>query len=198
MNTLDFGLLAPTPGVSFHPTFTNLLCTSSVGTDRELGLTDVDLQYEGVSVSDDSALPPPVYTLAGVPYTFPIDTISDIKWGQIQAYIIAEGGQAAFDDAFDDNDRFVKFPQSAGRYAGVEVFDDGGLMWRVDFVSRTSQRGLLSRYQKITSPLGPNPNIEGRNWRLVDFQERELINIYDVSVSYLLSGPNGWDPIIYG
>lgn len=206
MNTTDFLTLAPKPGVTFNTTLPNLLCTECEAEDATLGLCYATVLFEGISGSGsgsgDSALPPPVYTLSGVPYTFTLDTIEDAKWTAIRDYIYGIGGASAYNAAFENYDptgKFQKFPkEGTGRYAGQDTYDDGGLFWRVDYVTRSSQRGLLANYQKIATPKGPAPSIPGRDWRLVDFQERDLVNIYDVSLGYLLSGPNGNDPIIYG
>jgi len=158
MNTPDIFTLSPKPNTTFHPDFPNLLCTSSVATNDTLNLSSVALTFEGFAEGEFSEpLPPPVYTLSGVPFTAPADTMDPERWQAVKDYVEANFGIEELRKAFRDEDingQFEQFPNNVGRYSGGSDYQDGNLYWQVDYLARTSQRGMLSRYQLIDTPMG--------------------------------------------
>lgn len=108
---------------------------------------------------------------------------------------------------FDANQR-AKWPlnltdesgmKRKNRMHGVESWPEPGLVWNHNFVSQTLPENLIKTLGVITrNPPGNPPQLdEDRDWMVARIRATQRGNIWQIQVSYALSGPGGSVPEMY-
>ncbi|MCW1921316.1 hypothetical protein OKA05_02055 [Luteolibacter arcticus] len=152
--------------------------------------------YEGFI----NALPQPTYEFSGALSEEPIETHEDFEEfagtpaepvnGAV--YLDPETGKVTEDD---DTGVFSEFGVS-GTKAGVSSYASPGGLWTETRYS-INEPNELGDLGEIDTPNGNPPNFSGRNWLLWDISFRRRGFIYEIRISWKLSGRNGWDEDIY-
>jgi hypothetical protein len=152
--------------------------------------------YEGFI----NSLPAATYELSGTLTEEPIETHKDFEEfaGTPSAplngavFLDPETGKPTSDDELGVFSEF----SVAGDKAGVSSYASPAVMWTETrfSVSEPSELGDLG---EIDSPNGNPPSFSGRNWLLWDVSFRRRGFIYEIRVSWKLSGRKGWDEDIY-
>jgi len=81
---------------------------------------------------------------------------------------------------------------------GITDYYEAGATWTVNIPSRSGlSSSQIAKFGKIVSPVGNPATPTGRDWLFIGASQTRTGGIYDISMSYLLSGRNGWDTDIY-
>jgi hypothetical protein len=184
---------------SIHPRFPSMAVARVTWDLNHAGtFYKVNYIYEGFI----SKLPDPTYELSGTLSEEPIQTHKN--FAALAGTPDAPRNDAIFLDPetqklTKDNEKgvFQEFGGgSANRKAGVASFVSPGVMWTAIYFSVT-RPAALRNLGTIDAPDGPNPSISGRNWLMWDMSYRQRGFIYEIRITWKLSGRNGWDPDIY-
>lgn len=179
---------------SRHSQYPNLVVKNAQPEELTMGRGMIHVQYAGLAFGESQAgggsLPDPVYSLQRAESREPITTHPN--W----ARIVQEVGQA---NVMKDEDGLFKgFGENAPlEYRGVTEFLVFGVVWSKRYVSRMMPS--LAADGKIDRPDGNPPRVPlGHNWLKMGTQAELEGYVYRVQESWLLSGPNGWNRIMYG
>jgi len=199
---------------SASPFYPSLLVFSASVTSRG-GLINgvLDIEYRGLDPALNQ-IPPPIYSLERSTQTEDISTHPLFK-SQIAGTPDAPLNQAQFIDGadnlnpappsqtgtFDPNTATFKGwiwnADNPSPYIGVEDYLCPGSIWKATYVSYTPAADL-SMIGKIDTPLGPVPAVDsGYNWLNTGLTFTDNAGLYRIEESWRLSGPKGWDPVIY-
>lgn len=146
-------------------------------------------------------LPEPTYELSGTLSEEPIETHPNFE--DFAGTPSAPLNGAVFLDpetnkptTSDELGVFTEFGIS-GNKAGVSSYASPTVMW-TEIRYSTSKPSELGDLGEIDNPNGGPPNFTGRDWLLWDISYRRRGAIYEIRISWKLSGRNGWDEDIYG
>lgn len=180
---------------SSHPRFATM-AISRRSAERMEGakLWRVSYTYEGFMLS----LPDPTYELSGSLNQEPIQVHENFEdfAGTASAplnnavFIDPETGRETTNDS---KGVFREF--SKGEFMGVDSFLDPSATWSVVYF--TTSLPSLRNLGKIDSPDGPSPGLSGRNWMMFEQSARKRGHIYEVRLTWKLSGRGGWNSDIY-
>lgn len=85
---------------------------------------------------------------------------------------------------------------AANPKGGLESYLVPGAEWR-EISFSTSRPSSLNNLGKIQSPSGPNPSLGGRSWLAWSNTYQKRGHIYQITKTWKLSGPRGWDSDVY-
>jgi len=193
--------LIPAPG-SEHRNYTGTYCESYEFTREEGDLMIGIVTYSGITFQFDS-LPAPIYSLLQSLTNEPIDSHPK--------FIERIGGTsknrlhgAVFDDQTGIFKSFKPWSDMAmtvpNPKAGNSEYLNATMVWRKNWMSRVKPSSVASS-GKIGTPEGPAPALKpGANWLVGPYTvvDRGLGQIYEITLDWLASSMNGWDPDVYG
>lgn len=184
-----------------HPDFPSLLVYDKK-LKRRRGTTiagdrvgQIDVEYRGVdpSVSYLDSLPPPVYSMERSTSEDPIDSH--------KKFITDIGGTAAAPingAKFDPVTGIFTGFDSTSPFRGQESYLIAGKVWTKTYLSYSSpSSGEESQVGFIDSPDGGPATPSGRDWLYLGLSSSKEGGIYRLQKSWLLSGPKGWNNIVY-
>ena len=134
-----------------------------------------------------SRLPEPTFELNGALSQEPIQTHPDFA-------TLAGTPQAPANGAiFDEDGAFATF--GPGPLAGATSYLAPGAEWsRISF---SFQRPNLNNLGKIGSPPGNPPTLAGHDWLVGPPNAMKRGGVWQLREPWILSGPNGWSPLVY-
>jgi hypothetical protein len=180
--------LAPVRNTARHPDFPNLICKSCKVTRLKPGLVcQLDATYRGLVGPEDLA-------------SSTEEIITSTSEAPIETHphftsVIGGTAAAPLNGAvFDKDGKFTGW-KSDSPYAGKESYLIPSTIYRKTSPTRTRPLDI--------GPVGTvrAPGIGGgsldSNWMFTVRSWRRDGGVYDVSEEYMLSGPGGWDPVLY-
>lgn len=195
-NAADLLQLMPVRGAA-HPVYSDLTVKRIEPRELELEMAEFTIEYSGVAGSDAAIgsgsddLPEPVYSLRRSQTTEPITTHP--KWNDIVA---------AADVAhvkYDESGIFMGFSKDAldKSLVGVTDYLTFGAIFVKSYVSRKIPS--LAAVGFIDNPPDEAPDVQaGFDWLKIDASFEKEGKVYAITEAWMLSGRNGWHPIIYG
>lgn len=189
----DIMVYAPRRNSARHPDFPTLICNGIQGTRLKPGImVELTATYRGVVGST----PDPGNELGNSTEEV-ITSMSEAPIETNPKFVTDIGGTQAnpLNDAVFNDDGTFKGWKVTSRFAGKESYLIPSTIYRRSTPSRTrpSSVGPVGTISSpgIGSPATTNWLYTARTWRRDG-------GVYEVSDEYMLSGPGGWDPVIYG
>ena len=155
---------------------------------------DVTLSYEGHP--DENAASEESFELEGAASDDPIET----HWNYEVLLKNYKGkpdanGRAKWPRMLTDDSGKT----SRNRMHGVESWPAPGLIWNHNFVSKTLPASLVKMLGTISETVPGNPPelSGGRNWLCIRVRAKQRGNVWQIQMSYQLSGPYGAVPEMF-
>lgn len=185
--------LAPIRNKTAHPDFTSLICSTCNAIRQKGGVAELVATYTGFFGSAEGGGDPAaedwIQELTSAAQTAPIETHPDFS--------TSIGGTAAGPingAVYDSNGIFQGF-DSDSIFAGLRSYLIPSVTYRLRR-STGSKPTSVADVGKISTP-PVNLDTGGRNWMLMNRAWRRSGAAYELSEEWLLSGEDGWDPVIY-
>jgi hypothetical protein len=183
--------LAPKRNVAQHPDFSVLICTTCEVDRLNPGIMcELTATYRGFFDADvaDNSTEELVTNTSEAPIDAHPAFNSDI------------GGTKAAPlngAVFDEDGKFTGW-KSDSKYAGVESFVTPSTVYRFCFSTKSRPATLAGVGTKSTSGgYGSPPGAGDREWLFISSTWRREGGLYLVTNEHMLSGPRGWDDVIY-
>ena len=188
--------LAPQRNVASHPDFPGLLCKGCQIVQMKPSLVaKLTATYRGI-VGGQEGDPPPSEDFNSTEEV--ITSMSEAPIETHPNFVTQIGGTAAAplnDAIFDENGEFKGW-KATSQFRGIESFLIPSTAYRKTTPTR-SRPTSVGAVGSIVSP-GIGSNVPGANWLFTCRSWRRDGGVYEVSEEYMLSGPGGWNSIIYG
>lgn len=189
---LAFGL-QPRVERDRHPRFPQLLCQESVVNYLKPGAASIVATYAGLGDGLASE---------GLSFSVEIEVTPALRELPIEAHEKFEQWKQ-FANYDDDTGQFIGWKFPSGHAAAkwftqdTKSYLEPTVTMRRSFTS-TSKPTLVNLRRIYMQPTGA-PAVDGRNWLLMSIPYRTIgENMYAITEEFLLSGPNGWNPYVYG
>jgi hypothetical protein len=193
-----------------YPSNSNLLCKSSTWRGLGCDLVEFTVTYSGyVAGAGSVSTSRPVYRLGYMQRTEPLNNHPNFETtaSGFSTNIRAAIGTTPYADSFDATGFFVAIAQSAKNASstdaknlvGVSEYYDFGLAWQqVKLEQGTPSLTDLNRIFTTAQLPGSPPAVPaGRNWLLAQVEGEQEGNVWRNSRTWILSGRNGWNPLVY-
>jgi hypothetical protein len=178
---------------SQHPRWSFLEMDKRTITLREDGAWDITGDYFGVQ-----GTPEAIYAMDVSTGQEPIETHPDFET------FAGKYGSEVNGAKFDPEDQtFINFvangiPATNRKWVGVRAYLNASAVWR-ETVVRKSRPTIdeLQNIGKIDSPNGSPATPSGRNWLYGSISFEQKAKTYTIRREWLLSGPDGWNDVLY-
>lgn len=187
------------PHGSRHPRFASLfLVTSSFTRVKAGAFWEASYSYEGTVLD---SLPDATYELRSSLSEDPIESHPDFESVLAGTPSEPKNGAIFIDPETDriskDNDTGVFREFGAGSSkAGVDSYLVPAAEWVETRYTRLRPTGIEA-VGTISEPNGPNPGLGSRTWLVWSQEHRQRGSLWEVTTSWRMSGPGGWDEDIY-
>lgn len=191
--------LAPRRGYAKHPDFPALTCKSSVTTRLKPGTyCEINATYRGFFVQEPDPTTPPDPVNA-INSTEEVTTsVSEAPIETHPKFTSVIGGKkgSELNGAVFNDDGTFKGWKSDSPYAGKEAYLIASTAYRrtTPTRSRPSSVGPVGRLDVQPGIASDVPNA---NWLFTCRSWHRDGAVYELSEEWMLSGPGGWDPVLY-
>lgn len=180
---------------SAHPRWSFLEMDKRTITLRSDGAWDIIGDYFGVQ-----GTPEPIYSLDNSTSQEPIETHKDFVTFAGTPTSPING--AVFDP---DDLTFLNFKQvvsgsavSNVKWVGMRAYLNASAVWREIKVTKTKPSASeITSIGRIDNPPGDAPTPAGRNWLFGAICYEQKARTYTIRREWLLSGPGGWNDVVY-
>tara|TARA_R100000027_G_scaffold54802_4_gene43946 strand:+ start:35292 stop:35999 length:708 start_codon:yes stop_codon:yes gene_type:complete len=186
---------APQVRQDTHPKFPDLLCQETTVRYEKPGAARIIATYEGTNGSTG------VGTNPEEPNLTQIEVVPSLREIAIDQHEKFPGWRdyAIFDEDTNEFRGWNITPGTAAEkwFQGLVSYLDPTITLRRSYVA--SSPPSMANLRKIFTTVPGAPNVGSRNWLLMAIPYRDLgTGQYPVTEEYLLSGPDGHNPYVYG